>query len=146
MISVSIFKNDEVIKYVICGILTTVINYFVYYFLTISILNPTIAVELQLANIAAWVCAVIFAYISNRKWVFSSHDQNVLMEFIKFTGTRVLTLFLDMLLMFLFTSIFSIHDKYAKLISIVITTIINYLLGKIYVFKNKKTYIKNCIS
>ena len=86
MISVSIFKNDEVIKYVICGILTTVINYFVYYFLTISILNPTIAVELQLANIAAWVCAVIFAYISNRKWVFSSHDQNVLMEFIKFTG------------------------------------------------------------
>ena len=77
-------KNKEVINYLIFGALTTLINLIVYYILTNTILDPNITIELQIANIIAWIIAVLFAYITNKLYVFNSTEKKVTKEIINF--------------------------------------------------------------
>ena len=60
-------KYREIISYLIVGGLTTVVSLGVYYACVFTFLDPNSGVQLQLANIISWVCAVIFAYVTNRK-------------------------------------------------------------------------------
>ena len=63
-------KLKEIFLYLLFGILTTIVALGVYYALVFTILNPENAFELQAANVISWICAVFFAYFTNRKWVF----------------------------------------------------------------------------
>ena len=65
-------KREEIINYLIVGVLTTVVSLLSYYILVFTILNPNNAIQLQLANIISWILAVLFAYITNRMFVFES--------------------------------------------------------------------------
>lgn len=129
------YKYKEIINYLIFGVLTTVISLIVYYFLTLTILNPNKSVELQIANIISWCAGVLFAYFTNRKFVFDSKNDNKVKEFITFTGARVTTLILDMLIMFIFVTTLHLNDKVFKLVSQVLVVIGNYILSKLIVFK-----------
>ena len=120
---------------VIFGVLTTIVSLSVYYFCVLTFLNPNNAFQLQIANILSWILAVAFAYVTNRKFVFESKDPNKLKELIKFVTARLLTLFLDMLVMFILVTLLHFNDKISKLISQVIITISNYIFSKIFVFK-----------
>lgn len=131
-------KYKEIINYLIFGVLTTIISLLTYYLLVLTILNPDIALELQIANIISWFVSVSFAYITNRKYVFNSKNKNVKKEITKFYSSRLTTLIIDMFLMFIFVSIFNFNDKIIKLIVQVIIIILNYLLSKLLVFKEKK--------
>ena len=102
-----------------------------------TILNPQNAIQLQIANILSWIGAVAFAYITNRKYVFKSKSKNIKKEAASFVSSRILTLLMDMGVMFLTVTIFKMNDKIAKLISQVIVTIANYVFSKLFVFKNK---------
>ena len=73
-------KNKEVINYLIFGVLTTIISLIVYYFLTFSLLDSSNEIELQIANLISWIISVIFAYITNRKYVFSSKNDNIIKD------------------------------------------------------------------
>ena len=131
-------KYEEIINYLIVGCLTTLVSlvtYFVCVHLFLDAKNP---VELQIANVISWLIAVLFAYITNRKFVFKSKTKNYLKEFLSFTTSRLVTLFMDMGIMFLLVTILSYSDTLAKLISQVIVTIANYIFSKLFVFKNKK--------
>lgn len=128
-------KYKEIINYLIFGFLTTVISLIVYYALTITILNPNSSIELQLANVISWCVGVLFAYFTNRKFVFNSGNKNKLKEFITFTGARVTTLILDMIIMFIFVTTLKFNDKIFKLISQILVIIGNYILSKLIVFK-----------
>ena len=77
-------KYKEIIMYLIFGVLTTVISLIVYYALTYTILNPNNSIYLQIANILSWIAGVLFAYFTNRKYVFESKNENKLKEFISF--------------------------------------------------------------
>ena len=123
------------IFYLIFGVLTTIVSLSVYYFCVLTFLNPNNAFQLQIANILSWILAVAFAYATNRKFVFESKDPNKLKELIKFVTARLLTLFLDMLVMFILVTLLHFNDKISKLISQVIITISNYIFSKIFVFK-----------
>ena len=70
-------KKKEIINYLIVGVLTTFISIGVYYILTITILDPNNEFELQIANVISWIIAIIFAYITNRKYVFESKNKNI---------------------------------------------------------------------
>ena len=70
----------EILRYLIVGVLTTVVSLGVYYGLTLTVLDPNNAVQLQIANVLSWIAAVTFAYIANRKYVFRSENRNVLQE------------------------------------------------------------------
>ena len=129
------FCTKEFIFYLIFGVLTTIVSLSVYYFCVLTFLNPNNAFQLQIADILSWILAVAFAYVTNRKFVFESKDPNKLKELIKFVTARLLTLFLDMLVMFILVTLLHFNDKISKLISQVIITISNYIFSKIFVFK-----------
>lgn len=128
-------KHKEGFNYLIFGFLTTVLNLVIYYLLTNTILNPNIEIELQIANVLSWLVAFLFAYITNRLFVFQSKNDNVLKEFSKFFLSRISTLILDMIIMFIGVSVLKYNDQIIKLISQVLVILSNYILSKIFVFK-----------
>ncbi len=136
-------QYQEIINYLIFGVLTTVVSLITYYVLTIIILDPKLNLELQIANILSWCIGVLFAYFTNRKFVFNSTNQNKKKEFFTFVSARISTLILDMLVMFIGVSLLYFNDKIVKLISQVLVIIGNYVLSKIIVFK-KDIYEESC--
>lgn len=131
-------KNKEIINYLIVGILTTLISITSYAILTITVLNPNNEIQLQIANIISWIIAVIFAYITNKKYVFESKEKNIKKEFTKFTTSRITTLLIEMLFMYIFVSILKYNDKIMKVIAQLVVIILNYVFSKIFVFKEIK--------
>lgn len=130
-------KYKEIINYLIFGILTTIVSLLTYYLLVFTILNPNNTFELQIANIISWIAAVTFAYITNRKYVFNSKEKKITKEITKFYSSRLTTLFLDMIIMFIFVTLLKYNDKIIKIFVQIIVTITNYILSKLIVFKNK---------
>jgi len=128
-------KNKEIINYLIFGVLTTVISLLVYYTLTNTILNPNNDLELQISNIISWIISVLFAYITNKLYVFETKEKNILKEIIKFFSSRILTLILDILLMYILVSILKFNDQIIKLLVTIIVIVLNYILSKIFIFK-----------
>ena len=131
-------KYKEVIMYLIFGVLTTVVSLVTYYALTFTILNPNSALQLQLANIISWIASVAFAYVTNRKFVFESKSENIVKELSSFVGGRILTLLMDMAIMFIFVTLLHFNDKIFKMISQVIVIVANYIISKLFVFKESK--------
>ena len=131
-------KYEEIINYFIIGVLTTLISLIVYYICVFTFLNPEKAFELQFANILSWTIGVIFAYITNRKFVFKSKNKNILQECGKFAISRIMTLIIDMLFMHITVTRLSLNDKIMKIISNVIIIILNYILSKLIVFNKKQ--------
>lgn len=131
-------KYEEIINYLIVGVLTTVVSLAAYYLCVLTFLNPKDGMELQIANLISWVCAVTFAYITNRIFVFKSKNKNIIKEILSFTSSRVITLLMDMFIMFLMVTIMHFNDKIAKLVVQVVVTIGNYILSKLFVFSKKK--------
>lgn len=137
MIKKIYIKHKEIINYLIFGVLTTIVSLSTYYLLVLTILNPNNSLELQIANIISWIAAVTFAYITNRKYVFNSKNKNIIKEIIKFYSSRLTTLFLDMIIMFIFVTLLSFNDKIIKIFVQIIVTISNYILSKLLVFKKR---------
>ena len=128
-------KYKEIINYLIVGGLTTFVALGVYYGSVLTFLNPNNGIELQIANILSWIAGVIFAYFTNRKYVFESKNPNKLQEAAKFTASRLVTLFLDMATMFIGVTLLKFNDKIIKLIAQVLVIIGNYIFSKLFVFK-----------
>ena len=136
------FKYKEIINYLIFGVLTTVVSLLTKYLLLFTILDASNAFQLQIAVIISWIAACLFAYITNRMWVFESKSKNIINEMIKFFGARLTTLGLEMLIMFVFVTALGLNsDMWVvvwTLISQVVIVIGNYILSKLIVFKNKE--------
>lgn len=128
-------KYKEIINYLIFGVLTTVVSLATYYICLYTFLNPDNSLQLQVANIVSWIAGVTFAYITNRKFVFESEEQEKLKEAGKFVTSKIATLLTDMLIMFIGVTILKLNDKIIKLISQIIVIIANYLLSKMLVFR-----------
>lgn len=128
-------KYREIIMYLIFGVLTTVVSLVVYYLLVYTILNPDNGIELQIANIISWIASVAFAYFTNRSVVFKSKNKNKIKEAVSFVGSRVITLLMDMLIMFIGVTIIHGNDKIIKLISQAVVIVSNYVFSKLFVFK-----------
>ena len=135
-------KYREIIMYLIFGVSTTLVNWIVYTLL-VSIANT----DVTLANGIAWFAAVIFAYITNKLYVFESKSWKVTVlahEIISFFGARIASgvfeIFLPALLMKigLDQAIFGIEGFAAKLVVSVLVIVLNYIFSKLFVFKNKK--------
>ena len=128
-------KNEELWNYLIVGGLTTIVSLGTYYGCVFTFLNPKNGLQLQCANIISWVIAVIFAYITNRIFVFKSKEKNIKKEATNFIGSRVLTLLIDMGLMFLMVTILHLNDKFSKIFDQIIVVVVNYIISKLIVFK-----------
>lgn len=132
-------RYKEIINYLIFGCLTTIVNLLTKYALLFTILEASNGVELQIAVVISWIVAVLFAYFTNRKFVFESKNQNKLKEFISFLISRISTLLLEMLIMWFFVTLLKLNsDLYVVIFTIIsqIAVIIgNYIFSKLFVFK-----------
>ncbi|MDD4027817.1 MAG: GtrA family protein, partial [Bacilli bacterium] len=124
-------KHEEMINYLIAGGLTTFISIFSYYLLRFIINDYYINTALS------WIIAVTFAFIVNKVYVFKSKNENKLLEYIKFIGSRIATLLIELLLMFIFVKLLKINDMIVKIFIQVIVIVLNYILSKLYVFKKE---------
>jgi putative flippase GtrA len=128
-------KYKEVLLYLIFGVLTTIIN-IVTYGLFKNLLN----IDYMVSNIIAWCLAVAFAYITNRIYVFNSKknsNKDIIKEIILFITVRISSLVIDVLIMYVGVSILEFNDMLIKVLANVIVIIVNYIMSKLVVFKNK---------
>ena len=127
--------TKEVILYIVFGVLTTLVSLVTYKLCVVTFLNAENALQLQITNIIAWIVSVAFAYVTNRKFVFESKNSNKLQEASKFVTSRIATLLMDMLIMFIGVTLLKFNDGIIKLISQVVIIVANYVFSKIFVFK-----------
>ena len=132
-------KYRELIFYVIVGAATTAVSLGVYYGLVLTILDPDVGWQLQVANIVSWIASVTFAYFTNRKYVFLSKNPNMVAEAASFYASRLGTLVLDMGIMFATVTALHWNDKIMKLVVQVIVLVANYVISKFLVFNKKST-------
>ena len=121
--------EKELFWYVVFGILTTVVNIVVYFIFS------RLGVNYLISNILAWFLSVLFAYVTNRRWVFESKSSNVLKECGLFFSGRIFSGIIDTGLMYLFIDILSIGDVVSKIVIQVIVVVLNYVISKWVVFK-----------
>lgn len=123
----------SILMYLIMGGITTVINIVTFY-----LFNSTLGLNYTISNIIAWVFAVLFAYISNKLYVFESKHNNfteLIQEIISFFGFRVLSLFMDLAVMFVCISLLDMTPIIAKILANVVVLIANYIFSKLFIFK-----------
>lgn len=121
----------EVISYVIVGVLTTAVNFIVYFASTFM------HIHWFFANMIAWIFAVLFAYFANRRFVFMQSDNDVKTEFMQFCSLRLVTLGLETILMFICIQMLHINENLAKIAVSFLTVIGNYVFCKFLIFKPK---------
>ncbi|MBE5950001.1 MAG: GtrA family protein [Lachnospiraceae bacterium] len=137
-----LIQFKEQISYLFFGVLTTGVNWVVY---ALLMLIPAMTVEL--ANAVAGVVAILFAYITNRIFVFESVSKgkkDILLEFLRFLGGRAVTFVIEVVgvpgLYYLGLSqgVFGIEGAWAKIIVSVVVIVLNYVFSKLFVFKSKR--------
>jgi len=156
-------KNEEIIIYLIVGVLTTIFSWVACY-IAKYFLDSTIGWQNFIINTIGWVAGVSYSYPLNRRWVFKSTNKHIIKEFWNFSLSRLSTLILDLVIMWglvnswlgsvvirgWFEAICSkvavladktdtVHYWFVKIfISAVLVTIANYIFSKFLVFSKKK--------
>ena len=128
-------KYEEVISYLFFGGLTTLVNYIVY-LPCYNLLDLSGA----LSNAIAWVAAVAFAYVTNKPFVFKSHDwsvKTVIPELTKFVSCRVGSGLLETTIIFALVDWLGLNGNVIKLATSVLVVILNYIASKLLVFRKK---------
>lgn len=126
-------KYYDLITYLVFGVLTTVVNYIVY----LPCYN-LLHLGASVSNVIAWVVAVTFAFLTNKPFVFRSHDWSakvVIPELIKFLGTRIGSGALETLILFVAVDLLRWDGNIWKLVTSVLVVIVNYVGSKLLVFK-----------
>lgn len=132
-------KHKEIINYLIFGFLTTVVSITTYLLFANTIFANKTDLDIQMATVLSWILAVLFAYITNRMYVFESKTKGKekLKEFINFIIARILSLLVEMAGMYILFSIIHMNDAIAKILVQIIVIIMNYVLSKVIIFKQK---------
>ena len=128
-------KYREQISYLFFGGCTTLINIAVYWLCA----HP-LGLGTQASNVIAWVLSVLFAYVTNRIWVFRSQERSakgILREMASFFGARVATGLLDQFNMWLFVDTLHWPDMPVKIISNIVVILLNYVFSKLIIFRKK---------
>jgi len=131
-------KYKEIIMYLIFGVLTTVVSVATRIILFNTVCNSDNALEVQIATIISNIIGILFAYFTNRKYVFESKNKNRFKEFVSFVGGRISTLLMDMGIMYVGVTALNGNSTIVTLISQVLVIVANYLISKLFVFKKEK--------
>ena len=135
-------KYREQLLYLIFGVLTTAVDFgvsFLLYRFWVDSANAA-SVTLHIADVIAWTAAVIFAYVTNRIWVFESQKKGFLpiaKELIGFAGGRVFTLLLQEAIMLVFVTWLGANKYLFRILAAVFVVVLNYVISKLLIFKKK---------
>ena len=134
------YKYKELVNYVFFGGLTTFVNWISYIVLVRLFGGESIAAAVSAATAIAQVLSILFAYVTNRKWVFESRVSGfvpILLEMLKFFGARAVTAVLDVILMYIGVTLAGFNGTIMKLLSNIVIIILNYFFSKLIVFRKK---------
>ena len=124
----------EILLYGIFGVLTTLLNIFAYWLFT-----RIFGLGVVPATIIAWIVAVLFAYFTNRKFVFHSKNNSlhgIIAEAGEFFICRLATGIIDVIIMFVFVDVWKFNDVIIKTASNILVIILNYIASTLFIFKN----------
>ena len=127
-------KHKSVLLYIFFGGLTTVVSIGSF-----VLCDSVLCIHPLLANLISWVCAVSFAYVTNRIWVFDSQAKGagVIKEIFAFFSGRLLTLGLEEALLLVFVTWLQFNSTAIKLIAQIVVLVLNYVISKLLVFRKK---------
>lgn len=154
----------EIFMYLIFGVATTVVNLAVFYLCNrifdaagwngvlgsfferrgwskAAELFSTKGSEYLDSTLIAWVAGVVFAFFTNKLFVFESKSwapSVAAREFTGFVGARLFSLLVELLCMFLFVTILNMNELLAKIIVGVVVVVLNYVFSKLLIFKKQK--------
>ncbi len=126
-------KYREIVLYALFGGLTTIINIALYYIAT-----RWFSINVLSATIISWFFSVFFAYITNRKWVFSSKEKTlmgIIGEMMRFFGCRIASGIIDWGGMWFFIEIVGMNDMIMKILMNILVVVFNFMASKIVIFK-----------
>lgn len=128
-------KHYDILVYLVFGVLTTLVNYIVY----LPCYN-LLGLQASVSNVIAWAVAVIFAFVTNKPFVFRSHDWSaatVVPELIKFLATRVGSGALETAILFAAVDLQNWNGNVWKIVTSVLVVVLNYVGSKLLVFRKK---------
>ncbi len=155
-------KYEEIITYLIVGVLTTIVSWVAAWVATLF-LDSTVAIQNNIINTISWIAGVLFAYPLSRVWVFKSKNPHIAREFFGFAGSRISTWVLDVFIMWIFVNVIpftgGLKNLAARLgreytqdqldtmnywiakifISSVLVMVGNYVFSKVLIFRKKNT-------
>ena len=129
-------KHRDIVSYIAFGVLTTVVNFLVFLFS-----RELLKMSATASNIIAWVIAVLFAFLTNKPFVFKSKNWSrevVIPEFIKFVTCRVGSGILETVFLFITVDCINWNGTVLKLIASGFVMVLNYIFGKYIAFKDSK--------
>lgn len=128
-------KNKEVLMYLFFGVLTTVVSIASY-----ALFNVAMGINELISNVLSWILAVLFAFFTNRIWVFASPTKTVrefFEQLVTFSGGRLVTLGIEELIIFVFVTILHFNSMLIKFVAQVVVIVLNYVISKLVVFRKK---------
>lgn len=128
-------KHKEIISYLVFGVATTIVNIVIFF-----ICKDLLGIDYKISNAIGWFLSVLFAFFTNKYFVFSSNHADVrsfIVEMLLFYWYRVLSFVVDMALMVLMIEFMHISDFWAKMVTQVAVIILNYFFSKFLIFKKK---------
>ncbi|NLZ45488.1 MAG: GtrA family protein [Clostridiales bacterium] len=128
-------KNKSVLLYLFFGALTTLLSIIVFY-----IFGTTLDLNEHIANVISWICAVTFAFVTNRIWVFNAPTKtmkDLLLQGRNFYGGRLLTLGIEEVILLLFITILGFNKNLVKIVAQFVILVLNYFISKLFVFRKK---------
>ena len=123
-------KYKEIINYLIFGGLTTLISIVTY-----ALFAKVFHIDYLISNVLSWIIAVLFAYITNKIFVFESKSKKNIKEITSFFFFRVVSLIMEMVILYIFVDMLHIDDLVTKIIAQIIVIVSNYVFSKVFVFK-----------
>lgn len=129
-------KHKEVLLYFFFGGLTFAVSVCSY-----VLINVHFGINELIANILSWILAVLFAYFTNRTWVFQSIAETVddyHKEIISFFGGRILTLVIEEVILLIFMTILGLNSIVVKIVAQIVVIALNYFISKLLVFRDRK--------
>lgn len=126
-------RYRELISYGFWGVMSTLVNYGIYFFCTISLDIDPLA-----GNAVAWVGAVAFAFVVNKQFVFASRSwrlSDVRKEAWQFVSARLLSGAMEMLLLYIFVRRIGVDDKIVKIAAGILVILLNYIISKWVIFR-----------
>lgn len=137
------FINAETISYLITGVLTTLVDYAVFFIVNEALKRTGVSVSLSssAATAAGWFSAVLFAYVTNKIYVFKSRSADrmaCLREIVSFFAARALSGLIVLVLMWLMVDRLHMNEYISKIFTSVFNVVFNYAASKLFIFKKKE--------
>ena len=129
-------KYWDIVIYLFFGVLTTAVDWIATF-----VCHDGLGISPTVSTVIGWAAAVIFAYLTNKSWVFHSRDwsmKTVCPEFIKFAGSRVFSMVLVTVCIKVTVEILGWNFVLMKIVTSVLNIVINYIASKLLVFKSKR--------